>query len=569
MRAISIRVALLLGAVVLVNGCKCGEQTQLKQSKLELPSGTGSGERTVIDFGSVQVGTTATAKLRAQNNGTAEVIIDGLTAAAPFGVATMPPVTIEPAKDFELEITFAPVAADQQVSGTLTIASNDTARPSITVELKGLGVSAVAAVAPNPVDFGDVYVKETKKLTVTVVNQGSSPLVVTAAQLTGTTTGVSGDLSKLATTIAAGMSAATELTWAPMALTDVAGSLELSTTSAPGGKLTVPVKGKASQAMPRLCFRREGSAMETCTDATTTSLSLSLGAACDDRVMDGGCGDAGIGGSIYFKNEGNSPVSFSTTWTPYPYGAGGRCDGGSTASDYAFSNSPTNPDGGRPNVYSVATVKLPMNATDPKPWETAAVAMRYRPRSWCKDDTSDDARIIWTRQGDPVGTTREPGTLSVFFNGRSQLPNAKPVDGTFATTGAAALPSLKSFEIENQGDAPMTVSRVELWQEFLVDGGSDAGGPNGGFFFPCEENDPGACSRYVWDGDAGDPNRQQHTVPPGTVRSLGTLVFGPGGLGCLDAGAACPGTTYLLYGVVTTSDPYQPKVITRISGRAQ
>lgn len=557
-------VALVVGAV-LVTGCKCGEQTQQKLPKLEVPDSSGMGERTVIDFGSVLVGAKSTATLTLKNSGNAALDVSKLELMAPFAVETAVPLTVGASSSTDVTLSFSPIAVDQVATGTLTITSTDPSRGTLTLQLKGKGVSAVAAVNPSPIDFGEVYVGENKKVTVTLVNQGSSALEVSAATLTGAVAGVSGDLTKLAATVAPGMSVASELTFAPTAPTDADGNLELAVGAGAGGTVKVPVKGHATQSLPRVCFKRDGTGTETCTDMTSVSLMLDLGSVCDSKVSTG-CGDAGITGTLYLRNEGNTPVTFSSVWTPHPYAAA-RCDGGSAVSDYTFSNAPTLADGGHPWSYPASTAKVPMNVADPKPWETMAVNVSYRATSRCLADTSDDARVLFTRQGEPA--THTPTSLLVSFSAKSLLPQAKGVPATYSSTGAAALPFAKPFEIENQGDAPFDVTRVELWQEFAHDGGFDAGGPTGGFFFACQSDDVGPCAKFRWQGDAGDPNRlPSQTVAKKSTFTLGTLVFGPEGLGCFDAGAACPGTNYVLYGVSTTTDPYATTVISRISATA-
>ena len=54
-----------------------------------------------------------------------------------------------------------------------------------------------------------------------------------------------------------------------------------------------------------------------------------------------------------------------------------------------------------------------------------------------------------------------------------------------------------------------------------------------------------------------------------TQKAIGSLIFGPAGRGCVDAGAACPNTPYRVYAVVTTDDPFSPQIISKISGYAQ
>ena len=279
---------------------------------------------------------------------------------------------------------------------------------------------------------------------------------------------------------------------------------------------------------------------------------------------------------LYFKNEGNVPVSYSLQYDALPYGSA-RCDGGSVASDFTFSNAPQLADGGQNPKFSVATTRLPMNATDPKPWETAPINITYRATSLCRDDAADQARVLWTRQGEPTGTTRMPGTLFLTLSGSSQLPRAVNSDWSCGTMGSpATLPcEAPFFGVNNGGDAPLKVTQVELWQEFPLTFG-DGGGPTGGIFQACDPMNPsGDCAAFKWKQiDGGDPNQYApHTLAAATSPSqptqivLGRLAFGEA---CLDGGlTSCPNTQFRLYAVISTDDPYGPKVVTKISGYGQ
>lgn len=569
-----------------LTGCSCGTKTSSLASKLELPTPDLKGERSSLDFGQVQINVTSVRKILVRNGGTLALTVDQATAAAPFGVVmTNLPLTVAVSSTAELSVSFTPTEPDQRITGKLTLTSNDPARATAEISLAGQGVSAVAKVVPNPIDFGDVYVGEPKKVTVTLSNAGSDDLVVSAASFKGAPVTVTADLTKLQAALGAGTTASVDVTWLPTGPETLTGvTLELTIDPMQGGSVSVPINGRTIQALPKLCFKQDGFGTETCADIAVNSANLPLGSYCDTRLFPG-CPDGGFTGKVYLKNEGNFPVSYSMSWNSLPYGSL-RCDGGSTGSDFVFSNSAVLADGGRATVTSEATVKLPMNVTDAKPWETTPVSVSYRATSRCREDAADQARIVWTRQGDPTGTTRMPGTLFMTMSAASQLPRAVTSDWSCGTSSSpASVPcSAPFFGVNNAGDAPLKVNAVELWEEFpSTDAGIDAGGPNGGFFQPCSANTPGSgspCDAFVWlrslDGgtaDGGDPNQYApHTLAASTnpslptQKQLGVLTFGPAGRGCVDAGAACPNQPYRIYAVITTDDPYSVQVISKISG---
>lgn len=565
-------VAFACGAV---SGCKCEGKTNDRFPKFEIPEG--AGERTGLDFGMVQVNVKSLRKIQLRNGGNISLTVDKATTAAPFGVVTVLPLELGVGATAELMLAFTPTEPDQRVTGKLTLTSNDPAREKAELTLAGQGITAVAAVTPNPIDFGDVYVGESKKVMVTLSNGGSDDLVVLGAAFSTTTPStVTGDLNLLKVTLGKSTSSKTELTFAPatagQVLTGTA-ALELQLDPMQGGKITIPIKGQATSALPKLCFKRDGTGTESCADVTMTSLQLPMGAFCDNNLFT--CADGGFSGKIYFKNEGNVPVSYSVSYNGLPSAA--RCDGGSTGSDFTFSNAPLAPDGGRLSKYDIATVKLPMNVTDAKPWETTPVAVTYRATSRCREDAADQAFLLWTRQGEPGGTNRLPGTLFLNFSASSQLPRAVNSDWSCGTSASpATLPcEAPFFGVNNGGDAPLKITKVELWQEFSPTFG-DGGGPTGGIFQACDPMNPsGDCAAFTWKKvDGGDPNQYAPhslaaTTSPSspTQKQIGRLAFGEA---CLDGGlSACANTPFRVYAVISTDDPYSPNVITKISGYGQ
>ncbi|MCX6619815.1 MAG: hypothetical protein NTY38_01795, partial [Acidobacteria bacterium] len=100
---------------------------------------------TGLDFGIATVGATSDKAVTLSNTGAGSLIVSSLTAGGRFSV-------VSPA-------TPLTIAAGAQ-SGTLTIASNDAARPSVAVTLAGTGVAAgsrEAALTPGWDDFSVPY----------------------------------------------------------------------------------------------------------------------------------------------------------------------------------------------------------------------------------------------------------------------------------------------------------------------------------------------------------------------------------------------------------------------------
>jgi hypothetical protein len=569
-----------LAAVVAVvglvsqSGCSCGPQTTKREPKIELLDAEGA-PRASVDFGQVQLNVTAAQSVRVRNAGAGALTISGVTFSRPvFGLGATPPLVIAAGDEALLPLNFTPTTADLRETGTASIASDDPSSPTVALTLAGTGVTAVATVMPSALAFGEVYVGESKAITVTLTNSGSNDLEVKAARLSAAVPpSVTGALSSLVKTLKAGEAASATLTFAPLAGDVLAGALEIEL---PGelGTTTVPVSGKGIQALPRLCAKWDDTGLESCTDQALTFLQVPAGSLCDARLyppdggpspcldLDGGRAPYERRGRVYFRNEGNTPVTYTLL---YQTQVGSTCDGGSTV-DFEFANAPPAGDGGAQTFWMEANVKVPATVNDPRPWETAPVTLVYRPRSGCREDAADQARMLWTRQGEPLGSARMPQTLIANFTGQSLLPRGVPQDITMS--GTVTL-SADFYGVGNAGDAPLVVQSVGLWQpEFLVDGGRGTTP-----FEQCDELSTGDCRFFHWSTDGGNPSARLPLTLSGTTNTsvptrqvLGRLQFGP----APDGGVSPQlNKDYGVLAVIQTSDPYLPQVIARVRGVAR
>lgn len=547
---------LLSVVVTWLASCSCDDRIRRTFPKIEVLDDMGA-ERLSVDFGQVQLNATATSKLRIRNSGTAALNITEVTFSnMKFGNGETLPVTLSPNGEVQFSFTFKPTEPDLREMGTATLKCDDPSRPTVQVTLLGTGIAAVATVMPRTLDFGEVYLNESKALDLTLTNAGSNVLDVTAAMLNpATVPGLTGDLMPLRTSLMAGAAARTTFTFAPMVTGDLAATIEL-TLSGGLDPIRVTVRGKAIEAVPRVCFKFDDSPLETCTDRTMTMLQFPFGALCDNRLFpadggracitaDGGTAASSRGGRLYVRNEGNTPVSYALNLNLQ---AGGRCTDAGSNIDFEFSNAPS-PDAGR---FMVPTVRLPNVVADPKPWESAPIAVTYRPSSNCRDDGADQAQVFWTRQGEPPATNRLPQAAVVILTGQSSLPRGVPFDLNITLGGMVTSVSQPYNGISNLGDAPLTLRGGTIWQgEFLLDGGTGA--------TPFEECQPdstaGACAFFWW---ATPPTFPQTLSGTPVASQPVTRVLGQIGFGRRDAGFAAPqiGTMYRAFAVFETDDPY-------------
>jgi hypothetical protein len=547
--------SLLVGLSMLtVFSCDCGTNIKRTFPRIEVLDDMGA-DRSTIDFGQVQLNTTSTARIRIRNAGTAALNISEATFSnMKFGNGEMLPVSISQNGELMYAFTFKPTEPDLREMGTVTLKTDDPNRGAVVITLLGTGIAAVATLTPRTLDFGEVYLNESKALGVTLTNAGTNDLEVTAASLTpATPPGLSGDVMQLKKRLSGGATAQTMLTFAPTVVGDLSATLDL--TFADGlDPLRVTIRGKAIEAVPRVCFKFDDSPMESCTDRMNTNLQFPFGSLCDNRLFppdggrtcvttDGGTVGANRSGRFYVRNEGNTPLSYALSINPL---AGGRCDAG-TGIDFEFSGL-TNLDGGR---VSLPTVRLPNLVSDPKPWETPPLNVTYRPTSRCRDDGADQVQIFWLRNGEPQGTNRLPQSAVILLTGQSLLPRGVPNDVNITLSGMVTSVAQNYNGLSNLGDAPLVIRTAQIWgPEFLSDGGTGSQ--------PFEECIPGAfsssCQLFFWATPPTLPTTLAGTASPSMPVSR---ILGQIGFGQRDGGTAPQvGTPYRAFAVFETDDPY-------------
>ncbi len=557
---------LFVGLLLLsLSGCDCGTQTRKLFPKIEVLDEVGNA-RSSVEFGQVQLNFTATKKVRIRNAGAAALTLEKAEFSRPlFALGEPMPITIGVNGEYELPLTFTPTVADQRETGTVTITTDDPTNIAVQLSLAGTGVTATAVVQPTTLDFGEVYVGEMKQLPFSLTNSGSNELPVTSAQLGSTVDpSVTAELTPLVKTLAGGESVRVSVKFAPTAAVALMGALELVLPAGVGNK-TIPIRGSAIQALPKLCFKFDDSATEQCTDGTAAmNLDVRFGNLCDERVyppdggfvceLDGGPVPYTRSGTMFVRNDGNTPVSYSMNISA---GSPSRCDGGASV-DFRYANAPLQADGGTQASWVVPTFKLPNAVTDPRDWKTTPVAITYRARSACRGgDDTDLSTIIWTRQGEPLDTTRRPSGMLATLTGNSILPQPLPFPVTF--TGNSPAPADVSL-VTNRGDGPVKLLAAELWQS--ADGGLTPG-------VRCSDVDAGPCTWFAWTAGPTLPVLLEGTnVPGGQVnKKVGTLSFG---IFEADGGFYVPPSQeQRVWAVVDTTDPYAPKVTVPIIGRLQ
>ena len=210
-------------------------------------SGTGVGNGqlalnpTSQAFGSVTVGTKASATVTLTNNGGSSVNISQASVSGTgfqlSGITA--PVTLNTSQSTTFTVTFAPQTTGS-VSGAVTITS-DAANPTLTLALSGTGISP-GALGSNPTSFsfGSVSVGGKQTLSETVTNTGSSSVTVSSVGISGSGFSLSGITAPMS--LGAGQSATFSVSFAPQSAGAVSGNLTIGSTAS-NPTLTIPLSG--------------------------------------------------------------------------------------------------------------------------------------------------------------------------------------------------------------------------------------------------------------------------------------------------------------------------------------
>jgi hypothetical protein len=163
--------------LALISGCSDYKVTELEPRLSVTP--------TVIDFGGVAAGTTATATVGVVNSGAAALtLVEPLVEVDGTGalVAAYDVVDLGPGDAASLTLAYTP-AGEAADAGVILVA--DQSGLSTEVVWTGAGVVGALAVSPASLDFGSLLVGETREQALGVTNTGLAPVTIDALVLEG------------------------------------------------------------------------------------------------------------------------------------------------------------------------------------------------------------------------------------------------------------------------------------------------------------------------------------------------------------------------------------------------
>jgi hypothetical protein len=187
-----------------------------------------------LNFGSVTVGTTQTLPVTVSASGGSVTVSSAVSSSSQFVLSGASfPMTLAAGQNASFKVAFTPQASGT-VSGSLSLASN--ASNSGTPEsLSGNGTAPAPgqlAIAPAPLNFGNVPVGTTQTLPVTLSASGAS-VTVSSAGSSSSQFALSG--ASFPVTIAAGQSVSFNVAFTPQASGTVSGSLSLASNASNSG----------------------------------------------------------------------------------------------------------------------------------------------------------------------------------------------------------------------------------------------------------------------------------------------------------------------------------------------
>src|SRR6266446_3001052 len=313
-------------------------------SPLTIPlSGTGSAAQpqltinpASVNFGSVNVGATATQTVSLTNSGNAALTISQATPSGTgfsFTGLTLPQ-TINAGSSISFTSQFLP-ASTGSASGNIAISSNAPGSPAA-IALSGTGVQGTLTANPSSFNFGNVLVGGNGTQTFTLSNSGTASVTISAASVLGTGFSITGLSVPL--TLAAGQNTTFSGQFAPSATGSATGSVSI-TSNAPGSPLAIALSGTGVQ--PQLAPTPSSASFGSVVTGTSNSQTIKLSNAGSASVTISqatvsGAGFTITGPAVPLTIAAGSSATFNVAFTP---GAAGSVTG--TVS--LVSNAPNSP----------------------------------------------------------------------------------------------------------------------------------------------------------------------------------------------------------------------------------
>ena len=276
---------------------------------------------TSLSFGNLAVGSSSAQTVTLTNSGASSITVSKATVTGTGFSASglLLPATVAAGQSTTFSVTYAPTAAGS-ATASLSVVSNAVNSPA-TIALSGTGGTLLLGASPTSLSFGTVTVGSSSAQTVMLTNSGTNSVTISALTATGTGFNVSG--LSLPATVAAGQSAAFNVTYAPTVAGSLTGSLSV-VSNATNSPATISISGTAGTLLlgaspTSLSF---GSAAVGSSSAQTVTLTNSgTGSVTVSALTATGTGFTASGLSLPATVAAGQSTTFSVTYAPTAAGS--------------------------------------------------------------------------------------------------------------------------------------------------------------------------------------------------------------------------------------------------------
>jgi hypothetical protein len=179
-----------------------------------------------VDFGDVPIGLTDSVTVQITNTGSGALDLSQVnpTLDPEFGLNYGTQQPIQSGEFGQFGATFQPYKVGTvsssftiQTDGSNSSCPNGATNATITVKLTGNGIQLSLVVQPNVLDFGNTLLNTTGKKSVMLINKSTAPVSAIMANVVGSDANLF-RVDNAPTTLAAGASAAVDISYSPLAL---------------------------------------------------------------------------------------------------------------------------------------------------------------------------------------------------------------------------------------------------------------------------------------------------------------------------------------------------------------
>lgn len=227
----------------------------------------------MLNFGNVNLNSTATQNLVLTSSGTAPVIVRSVSlSGVGFAIsANAYPLTLNPGQSVSVRASFTPASVGA-ATGSIAVTSNSATASKIKVALSGSGKSSQIAVSPAVLSFGDVPVNTAATKFMTLTASGTAPVTVNSAGITGSGFTLTG--ATFPATLNPGQTLSLQVNFDPKVTGTAAGSVTVSSNASSGSLATVALSGAGTA--PRLTVSATSLSFGNVVLNTSSSQTLNL-----------------------------------------------------------------------------------------------------------------------------------------------------------------------------------------------------------------------------------------------------------------------------------------------------